>query len=339
MANAILRALLRCRGDVIDCPVEPDPRCFLPIDGGRGRLFSSNVFPDPARRPLDFLVAVTSHPPYLVERWHRRLGPKLCRQVCDAGQRRPSLVLRPNAMRITAAELTEHLLAAGLQAEQIEDNDAVRVRNGPGAAEIEAVGMGLCQPQDSTSQLALRLCSPQPGEVVLDLCAGVGTKSTQAAEMMNDNGAVIATDVDEQKLASIPQSAQRLGLTIIRTTPMDRLESVLDELGPPGLILVDAPCTNTGVLARRPEARYRASHKALTELVAVQRDVLRQAAVLAGPETRIVYATCSIEPEENEDQVRAFCEDMPQWRTEQAVATLPDANRDGGFAAVLVRSE
>jgi 16S rRNA (cytosine967-C5)-methyltransferase len=338
--NAVLRKLIAYRGDITNRPESPDPRRWLSIDAGRGRLFTENIFPDPAKRPLDFLVAATSHPPFLVERWHRRFKPKLCRQVCDAGQRRAPLVLRPNATRITPEQLVERFLASGHHPCRLDDGDAVLLRGVVPAAELAEVQAGLCQPQDSTSQLALRLSPPKAGELVVDLCAGVGTKSTQAAEMMNNSGVVIATDTDENRLGKIPASAERLGLTIIRSTPIGRLDACLAELErAPDLILVDAPCTNTGVLARRPEARYRASQRALTELTAVQTQLLRRAAELAGPRTRLIYATCSLEREENEDQVARLCADVPQWRVMTQTFTLPDADRDGGFAASLERSQ
>jgi 16S rRNA (cytosine967-C5)-methyltransferase len=340
LVNAILRKLVTCRGNVIQRPEEPDPRRYLPIDAQRGRVFSENVFPDPARRPLDHLIAVTSHPSWLVERWHRRFKPALCRQICDAGQRQPRLVLRPNAMRITPRELVERLRSAGHHAEQIADSDAVELQDAAAAGDLEVLHAGLCQPQDSTSQIALRLSPPLAGELVIDLCAGAGTKSTQAAEMMRDQGLVLAADSDPVKLAKMPENAERLGLTIIRPTPAEQLDGQLAALGrAPDLILVDVPCTNTGVLARRPEARYRASQRALSQLTAVQGQLLRRAASLAGPRTRLIYATCSLEREENEGAVEGFCQSLPEWHVEKQVFTLPDADRDGGFAALLVHRD
>jgi 16S rRNA (cytosine967-C5)-methyltransferase len=336
--NALLRRIEECRGDVIPAPEQPDPRRYLSIDRARGRLFAENVFPDPSRRPLEYLIAATSHSAWLVERWHRRFKPRLCRQICDAGQRRPSLVLRPNPRRVRPEELVERLVGAGHQARVLGDSNAVMVDDAPPAAGLEVVRSGLCQPQDSTSQTALTLSPPRPGELVVDLCAGVGTKSTQAAEMMDDEGAIIATDADALKLSRITADCQRLGLTIVQPVSLDDLDRRLAELGrPPDVVLVDAPCSNTGVLARRPEARYRASQRALGELVAIQAGLLKRAAALAGPATRLIYATCSLEREENEQAVEDFCEAAPEWEVVEQVFTLPGEDRDGGFAAVLRR--
>ena len=336
--NALLRKVAECRGDVIERAGDPDPRRYLPIDTRTGRLFNDNIFPDPTRRPLDYLVAATSHPPWLVERWHRRFKPSLCRQVCGAGIRRPRLTLRPNTTRITAAELVDRLVSAGHEATLGDDGDAVLLPADTSAGKVPEIAAGLCQPQDITSQRALRLGPPQPGEIVLDLCAGAGTKSTQAAEIMHDNGMVIATDANEKKLGRIVAVSQRLGLNIIQPIPLDRLAETLAAAGkPPDLILVDAPCLNTGVLARRPEARYRAGARALKSIVEIQRDILEQAQSLAGPGTRILYATCSLEEEENEQQVDWFCKNFPDWCSAEQSFILPDDLHDGGFAAVLTR--
>ncbi|RIK66305.1 MAG: hypothetical protein DCC65_10050 [Planctomycetota bacterium] len=339
VANAILRKVSECRGEVVARPESPDPRRWLAIDAQRGRVFSEDILPDPARKPLDYLVAAMGHPMYLVERWHRRFKPALARQICESALIRPPLVLRPNLRRITSEELVARLVAAGHAAEPVEGSAAIIVRGEISAVEIPDFREGLCQPQDSTSQRVLMLAPPSPGAFVIDLCAGVGTKSTQAAELMNDEGIVLACDVDAAKLSRVAESAARLGLSIIRTCGVGMAADEAARVGrPPDLILVDAPCTNTGVLARRLEARYRASHKALMELVGMQREVLGMAASLAGPRTRIIYATCSIEQEENRDQAAWFCEQHTGWRVIKEDFALPDREHGGGYAVVLVQS-
>ncbi len=352
VVNAVLRHVADCCGESIQQPSEPDPRRYLPIDSQRGRLFTENVFPDPARRPLEHLVAVTAHPPWLVERWHRRFKPALCREICDAGLRRPPLVLRPNAMRSSAGELLDRLADSGHSAQLSPDGASVIFPDSPPVALLPEFARGLCQPQDATSQLALKLSPPRPGEFILDYCAGLGTKSTQAAEMMNDSGIVLATDMNPSKLDGVRSSARRLGLSIIRTAPLDQLDAALKEIGrPPDVLLLDVPCLNTGVLARRPEARYRAGARALRSIVQTQRGILcRAEALIRSAESpgrrigtahdappKLIYSTCSLEAEENEDQVVWFCTAFPGWRIHAQQFTTPAALRDGGFAAVVVR--
>ncbi|HKQ48344.1 MAG TPA: transcription antitermination factor NusB [Phycisphaerae bacterium] len=344
MVNALLRKVAQFRGPMVEKPSEPDPRRYLAVEPARGRVFTVDVFPDPTRKPLDYLIAATGHPPWLVERWHRRFKPQRCRQVCEAGQFRPPLVLRPNRLKTTPDALVDRLKSEGQAARIIEGTPAVLVSAASNPQSLNPsipqslFQEGLCQPQDSTAQIALNLSPPRPGEFVLDLCAGVGTKSTQAAELMGNEGIVLATDIDYAKLTHVATGAERLGLRIVQTTPLDALDAALSGIGrPPDLILLDSPCTNTGVLARRPEARYRASQKTLTALTKIQSDLLDRAAALAGAQSRIIYTTCSLEKEENEDQSRAFCQRSPQWRIAEESFTLPDLDRGGGYAAVLSR--
>lgn len=338
LVNAILRKLGQSAGDIRPAPSQPSPRRYLPIDESRGRVFADDIFPDPERRPLDFLIAATSHSPWLVERWHRRFKPALCRQVCESGLRRPALVLRPNPLRTTTQALVDGLRGQGLRAYRVEGSDAVGVADAPPVTSLEEFQRGLCQPQDSTAMIPLRLAGPRAGDCVLDLCAGSGTKSTQAAELMQNEGLVIATDANSARLSRIEANTRRLGLTIVRAVPLEGLEAALTEAGRvPDLIVIDAPCSNTAVLARRPEARYRASAKNLISLIQVQRDLLSRALELAGPRTRLLYSTCSLEREENEAQVEWFCEYHDGWRVSEQSFTLPDRHRDGGFAAVLQR--
>ena len=153
--------------------------------------------------------------------------------------------------------------------------------------------------------------------------------------MVND-GLVIATDRSSEQLARINENAARLGIGIIQSVEKEALADCMTAKGrAPDLIVIDVPCTNTGVLARRPEARYRASHRSLMELVEIQRGILEEAIAFAGPRTRIVYATCSLEDEENEKQVAWLCKQHSGWKIRQTVFTTPDDNRDGGFAALV----
>ncbi|MBI5764857.1 MAG: methyltransferase domain-containing protein [Planctomycetes bacterium] len=336
--NAILRKIADTRGELIDRPNDADPCRYLPTEPHRGRLFAEAVFPDPSRRPLEHLIATTGHPAYLVERWHRRFKPKLARQICDAGARRPDLVLRANRMKTTPADLLARLVEAGHPASMIDGTDAIRITGHPAVTGIREFCDGLCQPQDSTAQLAVTLAAPQPGEFILDLCAGVGTKATQSAELMNNEGLVVAADIDTAKLKRADENARRLGLTIVRTVPVDGLSSAMDEISRrPDVILVDAPCSNTGVLARRPEARYRTSHKSIASLVALQREILAHAVAFASQTTRIVYSTCSLEEEENERLVEWFVSQNPTWRVKSQRLILPGLDRDGGFTAMVTQ--
>lgn len=343
--NAVLRTVQRHMSGYGDAGAA-DSRSRIPVGLGRSRRFDVPVLPDPAVRPVAYLAAMTSHPEVLLSRWLRVYGREKTEAICLAGTCRPPAVLRPNKLRIDAAALAERLRAEGCEVETAVDGTAVVLAGTPAGVAVwrlAAFGEGLFQPQDITAMQPVRMGDIESGCVVLDLCAGYGTKATQAAECMGDRGCVIATDSDARKLAALARNCERLGITCVRTVMVEALPATLAAQDRLDWILVDVPCSNTGVLARRPGARYRFSPQSVRSLAEVQSALLRQAAALARPETRILYSTCSIEPEENEDVVEAFCGANPEWQVVTSKLTLPRAGsaaidwRDGGYTCLLAR--
>jgi 16S rRNA (cytosine967-C5)-methyltransferase len=336
IANAVLRQVQRHRGEPVARTDELDARKTLLLDANRQASFSTDVFPDPLRKPLNYYETAYGLPPWLIERWHRIFKPAGCRQICEATIHRPGLTLRPNPLKTTANDLFAMLAERGLNPARSDDGDSILLDSTVSVASVPEIGEGLCQPQDETAQQALRHAELKPGMFVIDYCAGVGTKSTQAAELLRNEGRVIATDIEAQKLERLGDAAKRHGIDIIETCAIHEIAArIRDANRAPDVILIDAPCTNTGVLARRPEARYRANQQSLGELTAIQGEILRQAAALAGPSTRLVYTTCSLEREENERQVRAFLKDDSTWKLAGEQMTLPNGSQNGGFWARL----
>jgi len=244
---------------------------------------------------------------------------------------------------VDLTDLCAQLRAQGVTIEPDPDREVVFVLQGPPVRQIPAFQQGLCQPQDPTAMTVVRLADPKPGQTIIDMCAAPGTKATLAAEYMGNQGIVLASDQTAEKLRLIEANCQRLGIHIVQTVQVDALASAASRLDRIETVLVDAPCSNSGVLARRPEARYRIDENALQRLAAAQIELLRRAAALARPGTRLVYSTCSIEREENEEVIQAFCREHRRWRLIESCLTLPRAGAearswcDGGFAAVLVR--
>jgi len=369
--NAVLRFMQRHMLARDDRAPADDPQCSVPTAPGRYCRFDMPVLPDPAAAPVAYLAAATSHPEILVRRWIKAFGPKAAEMICAAGTRRPPLILRPNVLRTDAVTLAERLRAEGCDVEvagigngparspekkdaavqpacdSSREHDAVvLLRASPPSAALSRLAAfrdGLFQPQDMTAMQPVRAAGVRIGDVVLDLCAGYGTKATQAAEQMADRGLVIASDSDPGKLGALADNCRRLGITCVRTASPDELAAVVAAQRRLDVILVDVPCTNTGVLARRPEARYRFTPAALRALATTQARLLHRAAELARPETRLCYSTCSLEMEENEGIVEDFCERHRNWRVLRSQLTLPQCGAgpvdwcDGGFFAVLVR--
>lgn len=201
-----------------------------------------------------------------------------------------------------------------------------RVTDVPGFSEGEFLV------QDPATLGAVELLDVRSGLSVLDFCAAPGGKTAQIAWRMKGEGRLVAQEVNPRRLARLKDNLRRLRLDWVETTGTVGDDALFDR------VLVDAPCSNTGVLRRRPDARWRWDSERLVELVALQRDVLAAAARHVAPGGILVYSTCSIEPEENEEQVRAFLADHSDFVEEGHKVSFPlDSGHDGAFAAVVKR--
>jgi len=343
LVNAVLRESLRHRLEPVSGDAPTAPVRAVRIDRQRWRLFDVDLFPEPRRDPATYLSLAMSYPRSLVDKWLPHLGHAQTEQVCLAGSLRPPLVLRANRLRITPVQLAERLTAQNVNAVVHPAGDAVILPTATPARHIAPLTEGLCQPQDRTAQAVVPFAPPRPGQKVLDLCAAPGTKTTQMAEFMENTGLILASDLSQERLSLVDDNCRRMGISCVRTVLSHDLERAAAEHGPFDLALVDAPCSNTGVLARRVEARYRITHDAIVALSDTQLTLLRRAARHVRPAGTLVYSTCSIEPEENEDVIERFLAIESNWRCEASRRTLPDAGsqpadwRDGGFVAVLRR--
>lgn len=341
IANAVLRAVQReltderlgapsADGVPVQTPCEAAPHdpCY--------RRLSRAYFPDPAVDPGGYLSLAFSMPRWLVDRWTVRYGHeetlRLCRWFLTPGR----TCLRVNPLRSLPARVLEVLQAAGLAAgpgalpEALPLERTVNIVNVPGFAE------GWFSVQDESAMHAAVLLDPQPGQRVLDLCAAPGGKTTHLAERMRNEGTVIAVDVDAERLALVDAACRRLGVSIVETRALDAAAEL-----PPGPfdgILVDVPCSNTGVLGKRPEARWRITPEGNSELAALQTKLLSAAAAQLAPGGRMVYSTCSIESEENEQVVREVLKTHQGLRLLSERSFQPGLTGDGAYQALLVRA-
>ncbi len=180
----------------------------------------------------------------------------------------------------------------------------------------------------------VEVLAPVAGESVLDLCASPGTKTTQIIEAMGGRGRIVACDKTEEKLRPVRETIVLRGLFDVTVCVADRADGARPE-GGFDAALVDAPCSNTGVLARRPEARWRLRSEDLADLAKVQAGLVARAAGLIRPGGRLVYATCSIQQEENAAVVRKFLGGHAGWRLLRSELVLPGPDHDGAFWALM----
>ena len=203
-------------------------------------------------------------------------------------------------------------------------------------AQLPGFAEGWFTVQDLSASNAVRLLDPQPHWTILDLCAAPGTKTMQLAELTQDSAQIIATDIDAKRLAKLDENLTRLGLKSVTVVAYAELEHKAP--GPFDAVLLDVPCSNSGVLARRIEVRFRITAASVEKLAQTQRALLEKAASLLKPAGKICYSTCSIQRAENSDLVGAFLEAHPHFKLVCEELILPSAaafDRDGAYAAVL----
>jgi 16S rRNA (cytosine967-C5)-methyltransferase len=246
------------------------------------------------------------------------------------------MCLRVNPLRSDREGVLGELAAAGVQALPGELPQSIRLSGRERTEVLPGFSDGRLSVQDESAQHAAALLDPQPGERVLDLCAAPGGKTTHLAERMRNTGRILAVDVDAERLARVNAAAERLGLTMIDTR-LAAADASDMPTGPFDRILLDVPCSNTGVLGKRPEARWRISQEGIAELTAVQRRLLEAAIARLAPTGRLVYSTCSIEPEENDEVVQAALDAHPELTLLDERRHVPGRPADGGYLALIGR--
>jgi 16S rRNA (cytosine967-C5)-methyltransferase len=339
--NAVLRQVIRHISSREVPLSQADSRCTLPQMPSAGCQFDTDFLPDSKTSPVEYLGTVFSLPQWIVADWLAEFGGESTRRICLASNRRPGIYIRPNTLKTTMTALAEKLRLAGIESEISADNTMMRIRSPQTISQLPGFAEGEFTVQDVTASRAVRMLNPQRDWTILDLCAAPGTKTTQLVELTGDSARIIATDNDNRRLKMVRENIARLGIKSIRIVPYENVRSVASEVGPFDAILLDVPCSNTGVLARRVEARYRISPEAIGELAAIQAGLLRSAAGILKPGGRICYSTCSIQRCENGELIRDFLRDNPGFELESEELTLPSAegfDHDGGYTAILVKS-
>ena len=267
----------------------------------------SVVYPDPINAPADSIAARHSHPAWLVKLWFSQIGEAETELLAEASSRQPALTLRANTLVTSRDELLTAFAANGINATACRYSPhGIQVEGRHHIPGLPGFREGLFAVQDEASQMVAFLLDPQAGERILDTCAAPGGKATHLAQLMGNQGELLAMDNSGSKLPLIQEAAQRLGITIIRTRAADLLQSSALPAAAFDRVLLDAPCSGLGVIRRNPEAKWRLTSDDITRLAAVQKTMLKNAARLLRPGGVLVYSTCSTSQQENEDVVRDF---------------------------------
>jgi 16S rRNA (cytosine967-C5)-methyltransferase len=307
--------------------------------------------PAPPADRLDALATRRSFPTWLVERWVKRYGHDDAEALMLALNERPPLTLRTNTLRTNRRALSQRLMfEEGLACQPTSlAPEGLVVSPGGAPGEWRAFADGSFAVQDEASMLIARLLAPEAGGTIADVCAAPGTKATHLAQLMDNRGRVLAFDPQPARLARVGEAATRLGTTIIDVRE-GTVETLAGEFGDScDGVLVDAPCSNLGVLRRNPEVKWRRQLEDLAVVSRRQSEILTAASTMVKPGGRLVYATCSLEPEENDDVVRAFLAGRPKFTLDPpesfplpldadgALRCFPHRHGTDGFTAVRFR--
>jgi len=258
----------------------------------------------------------------------------------QAMQARASVDIRVNTLKTSRDALVAALAEAGFEAAPTPRSATGLRLSGAATGKLSATQLfleGAFEFQDEAAQICAELCGVEPGMRVLDYAAGGGGKSLALAALMRNKGEIIAHDISAARLAMLPPRAERAGATNIKTTTVLPAPASAGEENLFDLVLLDAPCSGTGTWRRQPELRVRFTEARLKELVALQADLLSKAASFVKPGGKLVYATCSVLPAENDVQIATFLAAHPAFKPagDYFHATPHRDHTDGFFTAIL----
>lgn len=305
-------------------------RNYLRLEDKQGLL------PGP-EQGFDYLHLTLSYPKWLADYFCREFGMEETARLCLALNENPGLFLRTNSFKLRREELQAALHQVGVESAPAGFSyETLQVLHGAGRLPASpAFRNGACIIQGPASQLAAHALSPASGSRVLDLCAAPGGKTTHLAAMMNDQGQVHAFDLHEHKLRLIEQNASRLGLSCITARQADAAQLPASYQQWADYILLDAPCSGLGVLNSRPDSRYHKQRDHIDKLAALSYQLLSAAAGYLRPGGSLLYSTCTLTHEENQDNVARFLAQRPDFSLQPMSRLAPLLHRPQDAAAAL----
>ncbi len=335
-ANAILRSIERgIQNKCVQAQEAADPRTALYRRENTWCTFQQSILPDPDKNPSAHIAVNYSHPEWLIKRWLIRYGKEKAIEICKINNFPPNVFLRVNRRKIFPQEFIELLKKNGISSYNI--NDAIVVSD-IAISEIPGFADGVFFVQDISAMKAAQFLKVEKTDTVLDMCAAPGGKATHIAELLGDTGRICALDISLKRLRLVQENCQRMGVQNILIVCGDASEGRAPFHIKFDRVLIDAPCSNAGVLSRRVEARWRLKEEDIHKLSTLQYSILKTGAAMLKPGGCLVYSTCSIEPEENQDIIKKFLSHEAQFYLDAEEYYLPTMNAgDGGYMARLFR--
>lgn len=288
--------------------------------------------PDRAEDEIKYLAVRYSCEEWIVELWADQYGIDETEELLKASHGNPGLCIRVNTLKTGREDLSARLRAKGFETENSSiAKTALKVTKGKGILEDKLYKNGLFSVQDESSTKTVEILNPQPGDMVVDVCAAPGGKTLAAAEMMSNRGKIVATDIYLRKLAIVNKEAERLGVSIVKTWPWDatKIDSELVEKA--DKVIADVPCSGLGVIRRKPEIKYKKNLRELDSLPRKQLEILTVASKYVKLGGIVQYSTCTINKNENEKVVREFLKKNKNFSIVEEYQFMPHKDKTDGF--------
>ncbi|MDK2823508.1 MAG: rRNA (cytosine967-C5)-methyltransferase [Clostridia bacterium] len=264
-------------------------------------------YPNLEQKPVEHISIIYSFPQWLVERWIKDFGVKNTLQLCQYFNQPSPVWIRTNTLQINRLHLKQKLQEQDIKTiESTKTPEGLKLLNNVEIGKIKEFEAGFFTIQDESSMLVSHVLAPEAGQLILDVCSGPGGKTSHLAQLMKNTGQILAFDVHEHRLQLIKETCSRLGITNVKTELKDArflTEFVEEQVD---AVLVDAPCSGFGVLGRRPDARWRKKPEDIKDLQKIQQEILQEVSQLVKPGGTLVYSTCTITSEENNDVIIDF---------------------------------
>lgn len=295
--------------------------------------------PDRADGEVEYLSIKYSYAPWIVQLWLENYSADFVEALLKAGNVTPPMTVRLNWLKVMKQDLIKKLKEQHFSVEEGRlCQNALNVK-GSRLLDTEMYKLGMFTPQDESSMLVAEKLDPKHGELVMDVCAAPGGKTTAIAERMNNTGRIIASDIYRRKLDLIDKEAKRLGITNIETRSWDATRVDSSMLHKADRVLVDAPCSGLGVVRRKPEIKYKPMTEEMELLPKKQLAILSASSSYVKPGGRLVYSTCTVNPNENERVTELFLKRNPSFSKIERTLLLPNINgTDGFFICVMEKS-
>ena len=295
---------------------------------------------------IDRISKTTSMPKWIVEELVKGNGIKIAEQICKNSNLKPNITIRVNRLKIAKKELIQKLEQKGIECkepenEEMKTQDFLILSKVKNIENLQEFKDGFFTIQDLSAGQTAKILDPRPGERVLDACSAPGGKTTYLAELMENKGKIKAWDIHEHRTKLVEQNANRLGINIIETQVKDatQYDKNLDEKF--DKILLDVPCLGIGVIKRKPDIKWQRKPEDIEEITLIQRKILENCSKYLKKGGTLVYSTCSILKEENEEIVIKFLSENKQFEIdgENMVNILPNKEKDGFFICKIYRKK